>query len=223
MKDKKFSGNVPMQEYDPYLVISGIPDYANDSSATGEFRSNSMGFRSPEIGEKRAFRVVVAGGSVVWGTGASSNEATFPGLMRKVLKQEYGQDVEVINAGMGAYFSFAELTLVTHRLVYLDPDLVIFFNGYNDVFFSSQIRDEDFVYNQVQTYYELKSFLLLSTDAGRKQDLFTIAKRKITKKLQGKSNFAELDRTVRLSSYSGSFSVSLQGVRNYLKKHGDDL
>ncbi len=212
----KLAGKVPMQEYDPYLTISGIPNYTNNSYETGRFRSNSLGFRSPEIQDKKSFRVIVLGGSVVWGTGASSNETTFPARIKEILKNKYKHNIEVINAGMGAYFSFQELTLLIHKLIYLEPDLVIFFNGYNDIFYATQIEESQYIYNQVQTYYELKSYLLLSTAAGRKQDLLTIIKRKISKKLPSRFNSSKVDRADKFSTYSGSYAINLKGVRNYI-------
>ena len=213
----KTEEKVPMQEYDPYLTITGIPNYANNSYETGKFIANSLGFRSPEILEKKSFRIIVVGGSTVWGTGASSNETTFPAFVKRILKEEHGKNIEVINAGMGAYFSFQELILLTHKLVYLNPDLVIFFNGYNDIFASSQIKESEYIHNQVQTYYELKNFLMMSTDLGRKQSFLTFLKNKILQKISPLINPSQVDTRHSYNGYSGNYSFNLKGVRNYTK------
>jgi lysophospholipase L1-like esterase len=48
--------------------------------------------------------------------------------------RQHAPDVEVLNAGVGGYTSTQELGLVVHKLIDLEPDLVISFSGWNDVY-----------------------------------------------------------------------------------------
>jgi lysophospholipase L1-like esterase len=102
------------------------------------FRTNSLGLRGPETTlEKPAgrYRIAVLGGSSAWGYGCSSDQTTVPGVLETLLREvRPGQDIEVLNAGQAGYVSGQELTYF-HRLISrFEPDLVILFDGYNDVF-----------------------------------------------------------------------------------------
>ena len=102
------------------------------------FNINSLGFRGKEIEKTKKegyFRIVILGGSAVWGTGASNDEATISGSLERKLNDVYNtKRFEVINAGDSAYISTQELILLFDRIIELDPDLVITFDGYNDAY-----------------------------------------------------------------------------------------
>jgi len=103
----------------------------------GQFLSiNSHGFRGPEISiEKPAntYRIFVVGGSTTFGTGVSDIETT-PFLLQKKF-DDTGLDfhVQVINAGIPGIGSEVELQLIKSRLVNYNPDLVIVYDGVNEV------------------------------------------------------------------------------------------
>jgi lysophospholipase L1-like esterase len=203
-------------DYDPYLLFSGVPHHQGFSAHYGRYRLNSLGFRSPEVGDKRLFRVIVVGGSTVWGSGASDNSTTFPAQLQTLSKSEFGLRLEVINAGCGAYVSFQELVLIAHRLVYLNPDLVIIFDGYNDFHFASRLPEEDYAFNELETYRHLKTFLISHT-AGRERG-------QVTTLGEGPSRRRKLlpsrrmSRTVLLERQRAEehFAFNLKGIKNYL-------
>jgi len=95
---------------------------------------NSQGLRSYEIDENKSdeiFRIITLGGSTTYG--GVSNEKTWPGHLQRII-EEYIPDkkIEVINAGkMGATTSY-ELEFVKNKLLLLDPDLIIMYDGWND-------------------------------------------------------------------------------------------
>lgn len=150
-------------EYDPYLLFRGIPHAEGVSDHFGRYRLNSLGFRSPQIGDKRRFRLAVVGGSAVWGSGASDNSTTFPAQIADLAPERAGREIEAINAGCGSYVSFQELVLLAHKLVYLNLDAVLVFDGYNDVHLGARVPEEEFEANENENYRTLKDFLVRRT------------------------------------------------------------
>ncbi len=97
-------------EYRPYVGFSPLP-----------------GFRPMPSPEKKAFRVFFIGGSVMENSARSAVRDVEQDLIRR------GCKVEIINAGRSAYVTGQEVILTLMELVPLQPDLVIAFDGYNDI------------------------------------------------------------------------------------------
>ncbi|MFN8009434.1 MAG: SGNH/GDSL hydrolase family protein [Terriglobia bacterium] len=101
------------------------------------FHINALGFRGPEIIRNKPAgrtRIVVLGGSSAWGFGCTSDDRTVPGRLQSILHEQLpGQDIEVINAGQIGYDSTQELIYFHRSIRALNPDLVLLFDGYNDV------------------------------------------------------------------------------------------
>jgi lysophospholipase L1-like esterase len=101
------------------------------------YRTNALGFRGPETSlEKPAgrFRIVVLGGSSAWGFGCTADERTVPGRLQTLLRKLHpGLDLEVINAGQIGFGSTQELIYFHRQILPLEPDLVLLFDGYNDI------------------------------------------------------------------------------------------
>src|SRR6185436_1319072 len=107
---------------------------ANYRSAT--VNTNERGFRGGPVANPKPpgrRRVVVLGGSAAFGVGASSDEATFPARLQAVLRARGGRDLEVVNAGAPAYVSGQELARLIFEVVDLEPDVVIVYDGFNDL------------------------------------------------------------------------------------------
>lgn len=107
---------------------------------------NSQGFRGPEfspIKEESSYRIFLIGGSTTFGTGATSDNTTISGLLQKKF-EELGYDVkiEVINGGISAANSNTENKLIMEKIVNYDPDLIIFYDGWNDVWHRNIILSE---------------------------------------------------------------------------------
>lgn len=117
----------------PYVMYRTKPNQHYDT-----FNVNSLGFRGREIQRKKpkgTIRIAMLGGSAMWGTGASSDEGTISAKLEKKVKAAYtSKTFEVINAGDSGYVTAQEFILLWGRVLDLDPDIVITFDGYNDMY-----------------------------------------------------------------------------------------
>jgi hypothetical protein len=97
---------------------------------------NRLGWRGPEIAIPKpedTYRIVAMGGSSVYGP-AESWEQAYPAHLQNVLRDDYGYaHVEVINAGTQAYTTWNTVAGLATRVLALEPDLVIIYDGFNDV------------------------------------------------------------------------------------------
>jgi hypothetical protein len=94
---------------------------------------NRWGYRGPVVPRKQAgeVRIVMVGGSTVFGYGGPWHEAA-PAFLEQDLRQARpGTPITVVNLGYNNEGAFAALpTLEDYR--YLDYDIVILYEGYND-------------------------------------------------------------------------------------------
>jgi len=114
----------------PYMVFGLKPNFRSDT-----VNVNSLGLRGGEIKKKKesCYRIVVIGGSAVFGGSVPGDEMTFCGLLEKDLKIKYGKNIEVINAGVPAFISMQELILLEDKIIAMEPDMIVIFDGFNDV------------------------------------------------------------------------------------------
>ena len=76
----------------------------------------------------------MVGGSTMFGAGATSDETTIPGYLQQLLNEkDLGFDIEVINSGIQGADSNTELKFIEQKLVTFSPDLVIVYDGWNDL------------------------------------------------------------------------------------------
>jgi len=115
-----------------YLVYYPTPNYSK-----GQTFHNSLGYRNEEISLEKpnnVYRIVALGGSSTYDIRIEDNQKTFTAQLEKLLKEQYGyQNVEVINAGVPGYNSWEILINLEFRVLDLEPDLVIIYEGTNDV------------------------------------------------------------------------------------------
>ncbi|MBI5397139.1 MAG: SGNH/GDSL hydrolase family protein [Verrucomicrobia bacterium] len=123
------------------LHIQDVPDailmhHARPGQRATTFHINSRGLRGPEPAVPRPaglVRVLLLGGSVVWGTGASGDDATIAAcLQRELARRWQPARVEVINAGYLGYASCQESLLYQLHADDLRPDVVVTLGGFND-------------------------------------------------------------------------------------------
>ena len=102
---------------------------------------NSHGFRGPEFESEKlegTYRVFVIGGSSVFGTGVVDN-ATIPAHLERMYREAGPlpqSRIEVINAGVIHAQSHTESLMVKNQILRLDPDLLIVYDGHNDIHYS---------------------------------------------------------------------------------------
>jgi lysophospholipase L1-like esterase len=115
-----------------YLVYYPTPNYRK-----GQTFHNSLGYRNEEISLEKpdnVYRIVALGGSSTYDVTIEDNRNIFTAQLEKLLTEQYGyQNVEVINAGVPGYNSWEILINLEFRVLDLDPDLVIIYEGTNDV------------------------------------------------------------------------------------------
>ena len=109
-----------------------IPNQSTDSITI-----NTLGFRGAEFFTVKpldTYRIFMVGGSTMFGAGATSDETTIPGYLQHLLNEkDFGFDIDVINSGIQGADSYAELKLIEQKLVRFSPDLVIIYDGWNDL------------------------------------------------------------------------------------------
>ena len=99
---------------------------------------NSLGFRGPEFSEIKppnTYRIFMVGGSTMIGSGESSDYTTIPGILQKMFDSDNSnlKKIEVINAGSSGANHITEYNLINQKLVTFSPDLVIVYDGWNDI------------------------------------------------------------------------------------------
>ncbi len=98
---------------------------------------NEYGFRGFEITKEKpdnTYRIFVVGGSTTFGTGSISDETSIPGFLQKKFDTiDLPFDVQVVNAGFPGGTSSKEVWLIKNRILEFEPDLLIIYDGYNDI------------------------------------------------------------------------------------------
>ncbi len=111
--------------------------YPNPKYKREKTHHNSLGYRNNEFPAKKpegVFRIVILGGSTTYNIGIDDNDKTVTAQLERILREEYGyKNVEVINAGVGGYNSWETLINLEFRVLDIDPDLIIEYEGTNDV------------------------------------------------------------------------------------------
>ena len=107
------------------------------SKINGVQQINSEGYRNgkEEFGKnkKDKIRIIAIGGSTTFGWLIKDYKQTWPSQLEEILNEQFGGKVEVINAGLPAGLSSEALTAFMLKDKYLNPDIVVFHNGGNDV------------------------------------------------------------------------------------------
>lgn len=97
---------------------------------------NARGVRGPLVAAPKpdgVFRIVALGGSTTFGHDLADDE-TWPAQLQRILREDYGySQVEVVNLGVPGFHSTDSVVSLATRGLALDPDLVITYDGLNDV------------------------------------------------------------------------------------------
>tara|TARA_Y100000590_G_scaffold453462_1_gene598560 strand:+ start:953 stop:2515 length:1563 start_codon:yes stop_codon:yes gene_type:complete len=109
-----------------------IPNQQNNS-----VNINSLGFRGEEFSPEKpddVYRIFTLGGSTMFGHGATSDKTTIPGYLQDFF-QNYDDEfkIEIINGGIQGADSSNELNLIENKIIPLNPDLIIVYDGWNDL------------------------------------------------------------------------------------------
>ena len=95
---------------------------------------NSDGFRGDELQNNPDYRIFVIGGSTIFGAGSTSDSTTISGYLEKKISAQFPKyNIEIINAGIPKAYSFTESNLIKNKLLEYNPDLLIIYDGWNDL------------------------------------------------------------------------------------------
>ena len=98
---------------------------------------NTKGFRGDNFPVKKIqdeFRIITVGGSTMFGGENSSDQTTIPGILQQMINYNNPDlKIRVINAGISGATSFTELELIKNKLIDYEPDLIIVYDGWNDL------------------------------------------------------------------------------------------
>jgi len=168
---------------------------------------NDQGLRYTTPGEpgdggaSRKLKIFMFGGSTMWGEGVR-DQFTLPSLVAQDLAAHQIK-AEVTNFGEVAYVNTQELIELIFQLERGNtPDIVIFYDGYNDAYAALQNRVAGFSqfewkreleYNISTRYNQLKRVFLLNT-----LDRFYLGKliKSLSAKLNYKKPFSQVSKTV---------------------------
>lgn len=157
----------------PYVMFRPWESYTYETNETHAMSHNKSrifvytnedGFRIPKAGyplpkKKPAgqFRIAFLGPSVV--QLGSTFDTALPGSLKLVLQKRYpGRDIEVINAGIQSSVSRQSLVQLLLHVVDYQPDMVIIYDGVNDLGLPLTYESRDnFPYN-FQTMEEAWNF-----------------------------------------------------------------
>lgn len=118
----------------PYINYMGTPYY---KSADGLNIHNSLGMRGPEITVPKPqgrIRIAIIGGSTVYEEFVKDWKKDFARQLESDLKHVYpNKDIEVVNAGLPGWDSWNDLVNLEFRLIDLNLDMIIVYEGVNDV------------------------------------------------------------------------------------------
>ncbi|GAB4318602.1 MAG: hypothetical protein Kow0059_12200 [Candidatus Sumerlaeia bacterium] len=132
----RYPNNIP----DPVLPFRPKPGFRHiyrSPEFVHEERHNSMGYRDVEHRRNKpagTFRILALGDSLTWGAGAAFEE-TFLVRLEQMLNARTGRHppVEIIKAGIYAFFPEPERLLLEHEGLAFQPDLVMVVFFPNDV------------------------------------------------------------------------------------------
>lgn len=135
--------------------------FVNTPGRWANARINTLGLRDDRDVARvpvDARRVVLTGGSFVFGSGAPRQEETIPTLLEGNLRRGGFTGAEVINAGVPAWTSTHERLLIENLASDWRPSLVVMLSGTNDVHWAKSGSDIQFS----RTYRDRMFFRLLS-------------------------------------------------------------
>lgn len=116
------------EKFIPMPYVNYIPSPENPEN-------NALGYRGPDVllpKPEKTFRIVALGGSTTYSS-ATTSEESYPMQLWQILRDDYGYtNVEVVNAGVSGYTTWDILAALAFRVLELEPDMILFYEGVND-------------------------------------------------------------------------------------------
>jgi hypothetical protein len=143
-------------QFDSYRIYSHVPGFQESDDEGVRLSINAQGFRrtSDVVTPKPAgtVRIFLLGGSAAHGISSANpfpvahvrDTETIDAYLEGMLTAKFpGKRIEVINAAVTGYKVFQHTAYLQTELLDYEPDLVIFFDGYNDHYKYNPSEDQD--------------------------------------------------------------------------------
>jgi lysophospholipase L1-like esterase len=139
---------IPSQ-FEPNLRLTITPKHPLPGiEAQAVFTTNAMGFRGGELALPKPadeYRVFLVGGSSAECLLLDEADALHAVLQHELQSRAPdGRTVRVYNAGKSGDRSYDHVSMIVHRIVHLEPDLIIVFAGINDL--TASIYGSDYLH-----------------------------------------------------------------------------
>ena len=111
--------------------VSGKHITTNDYGMRSQWNLKEMIQRAKNNHAQGKRNIVMLGGSVAFGYGATNNEQTISSLLGEKLRSD---GYEIFNLAQGGFTSFMDLFSLNTIGIYLEPDVIIVMEGYADTY-----------------------------------------------------------------------------------------
>jgi lysophospholipase L1-like esterase len=157
-------------------------EMAPESMRIRDFRGSLFRGQEVEPDKGDRFRILVVGGSVVFGASLPWG-ADYPTRLQPELdRTTSGKQVEVLNGGIPAFTSEMGLALLRERLLLLQPDLVISAWGVNDMAGNGTGPGLDRAFVERERWVAAHPWLKAARDATRQSGLYLWLRRSMLQK-----------------------------------------
>lgn len=144
----------PTHTSDPAAIFSPHPFTTYAANLTHS-NHNPQGFRAEKNKlyktDSDSINIVSLGGSSTYGTRVYT-EDSYPYLLEEILRQTTSTDktINVINGGLGGYATPNIIALLSGKIIHLNPAIIIFYVGFNDVWTRLMFSDFKTDYSHAQ-------------------------------------------------------------------------
>jgi lysophospholipase L1-like esterase len=162
-----------------FHVVTEIDDAIPGLEGRHNFTTNNMGFRGDYLAIPKPaneFRIFMVGGSTTECFYLDDTQAISAVIQNEMQKHANGQTIKVYNAGRSGDASDDHVSLIVHRIVHLQPDMIIVFSGINDL--TRSIYNHDYLhYIQEGEKTKHPIWRSLATEFQIPRRIFFLAKR----------------------------------------------
>ncbi len=130
MKKKRSLGEwVSFKSFTPN--VSGKYITTNDYGMRSRWSLKEMIQRAKNNRAEGKQNIIILGGSVAFGYGATNDKQTISSMLESILKND---EYEVFNLAQGGFTSFMDLFSLSVIGLYLEPNIIIVMEGYADIY-----------------------------------------------------------------------------------------
>jgi lysophospholipase L1-like esterase len=139
-----------VSQFEPNLKLvftsnEGLPGMDNKMN----FSTNNRGFRGDSLiipKPNDEFRIFLVGGSTTENLYIDDTKSIEKLLQDRINSSNVGKKVKVFNAGKSGDFSVDHISMISHRILHLQPDMIVVFSGIND--YRRMLNGFDYSQNQ---------------------------------------------------------------------------